>query len=145
MAQGMRKAPAAVTAAVLRNTAFFYDQTFIFTSLNEVQTPTIQIQADAHFVVVATMYDTNQAGASFGGGLVQIQDVSGQRLLSKNQIPFDTIFGTGQRPFVWPFTHIFRANGGIQLTATNLFNGAQTVRLVFAGYKVPVGSVNLVA
>ncbi len=134
-------------AAVIKNSAFFYDILFTFTAVGQQLQDIIRIQSDAHFVCVSSQYDSADAQPSTllqGGGTIQLQDSSGQRFLSVNQVPFSTIFGTGQRPFVWPFTHIFRANGGIVLTATNqaaLVAGVHRYRFVFAGYKIPPASV----
>ena len=139
-------APQRTMARVLRNSFFEYAQNFIFVA-NENQQATIAIQSDAHFICVMTMYDTSAgAGASggtvlaAGGSLIQIADTAAQRFLSNVQVPVSALFGTAQRPFVWPFTHLFRANGGINISITGTTGAAQTVRLVFAGYKIPVGS-----
>lgn len=150
----MRKAQRLVRAGVLRNSYFTYDITFDFTvAPPSTLTDTVRIQSDAHFICVMTMYDNQdfaappvQTAAALGGALVQMQDTAGQRLLSVNQVPINSIFGTGQRPFVWPYTHLFRANGGILINIQNflaLVAGHSRYRLVFGGYKIPVGSVNL--
>jgi hypothetical protein len=150
----MRKSfePVVALSGVLKNSFFQYAATFVFAG-NEVLNQTIQIQSDAHFIIVTTQYDTNIAanggfpvgvGAQFGGSLVLLTDTSGQRFLGSQAIPASTLFGTAQRPYVWPFTHLFRANGGIQIQATGIVAALpQTVRYVFSGYKIPVGSVQL--
>jgi hypothetical protein len=135
---------------ISRNAFFQYSQRFVFVG-NETQQQTIQIQADSHFLCMATLYDTNSlvvapfavgTGAQFGGSLVQLTDVAGQRLLSNNPLPASTLFGSAQRPFVWPFSHLFRANGGITLSVTGInAASAQTMHYVFAGFKLPIGSV----
>jgi hypothetical protein len=151
MAREMRKAVRLVRAGVLRNSFFTYDITFPFTAAPpSTLTDTVRIQSDAHFICVMSMYDSQDTAqiqnTVLGGALVQMQDTAGQRLLSTNPVPINTIFGTGQRPFVWPYTHLFRANGGILINIQNfaaLVGGNQRYRLVFGGYKIPVGSVNL--
>jgi hypothetical protein len=135
---------------ITRDAFFQYSQRFVFVG-NETQQATIQIQADAHFICIDSTYDTNIAAAggfgagvasAFGGSLVQLTDVSSQRLLSNNPLPASTLFGTAQRPFVWPFSHLFRANGGITLNVTGITAvTAQTMHFVFSGFKVPIGSV----
>lgn len=134
---------------ITRDAFFQYAANFTFVG-NENQQQAIPIQADAHFICVMTVYDSNIAAvggfgagvnAQFGGTLVQITDGS-QRLLSNIAVPASTLFGTAQRPFVWPFTHLFRANAPITISATGIVAAtAQTVRYVFAGFKVPVGSL----
>jgi hypothetical protein len=132
---------------ITRNVFFQYVQNFTFVGV-ETQQATIQIQADAHFLCMMTAYDTSLAAAGgfgagtasqFGGTLVALTDASGGRFLSTGPMPASTLFGTAQRPFVWPYTHMFRANGGITIQATGVIAAAQTVRYVFSGFKLPIG------
>jgi hypothetical protein len=128
---------------VVFNDMFQYAVNFTFVGNENLQT-TIPIQADADFLCMLTTYDTNVAagvaGAAFGGSLVQITDLASNRALSNIPVPASSLFGTAQRPFWWPFTHLFRRNGGIVVSATGIAAAtAQTVRYVFAGYKQPPG------
>lgn len=117
----------------------------------ETLTTTIPIQSDANFLCVHTMYDTGVAGATAstsvtllnGGIVVTLTDGATQRALSNIPVPADAIFGTGQRPYMWPLTHLFRANTpiGIQVTGQAAAVIGLTMRLIFGGFKVPVGSV----
>jgi hypothetical protein len=134
--------------SIVRNSFFTYVQNITFTA-NETQSFTIQIQTDAHFMLVsaaATASTLPGAGGAAitqpeGGSLYQLRDSSGQRLLSSAPVALNNLFGTAQRPFVLPYTHIFRAGGGIGIDATGNTGAAQTVRLAFHGFKVPIGSV----
>lgn len=131
--------------SIVRNSFFTYVQNITFTA-NETQSFTIQIQTDAHFMLVTTAATFQTAAAAAianpdGGSLYQLRDSSGQRLLSSGPVALNNLFGTAQRPFVLPYTHIFRAGGGIGIDATGATGAAQTVRLAFHGYKVPIGSV----
>jgi hypothetical protein len=144
--EGQGIAPQRTMSRVLKNSFFEYGQNFTFVA-NENQQATIAVQSDAHFICVMTMYDTSAgAGASggtvlaAGGATVQLSDTAAQRFLSSIAVPISALFGSAERPFVWPFTHLFRANGGINISITGTTGAAQTVRLVFAGYKIPVGS-----
>lgn len=147
-----------VLGAIWRDSFFQYASTnFLFGGAGtDTFNATIQIQTDAHFLCVMSMYDNNLivpgtgalTGVGFpvavnGGALIQLTDVSAQRQLQSAQVPINTLFGTAQRPYVWPFTHAFRAGGGIGINMTGagatVANG--TIRLVFAGFKVPVGLV----
>lgn len=131
--------------SIVRNSFFTYHQTFTFTA-SQTLSNTIQIQTDAHFLLVfTTVAAQTSAGAALtrpdGGSLVQLRDASGQRLLSSAPVPASNLFGTAQRPFVLPYTHIFRAGGGITIEATDTTAAAQVAYYDFHGYKVPIGSV----
>jgi hypothetical protein len=142
---------------ITRDSFFQYAVTFgvaptVFTVGTETFNVTIPIQSDAHFICVMTEYDNSlqaatanngAAGIVGGGAVVLLTDTSAQRQLASQQVPVNTLFGTAQRPYVWPFTHLFRANGGIgvQITGTAVAGAGQIIRLVFAGFKVPIGAV----
>jgi hypothetical protein len=118
---------------------------FVFVA-NENQQQQIQIQYDSHFLWVHAMYDstanTGQIGSggatvANGGSLVQITDGKGPWQLSNGFVPVSNLFGTAQRPYVLPWTHVFIANSFIGVSLTGTTGAAQTVRLVFGGYKIP--------
>lgn len=130
---------------IIRDSFFINAINFTFVG-NENLQGVIQIQSDAHFLCVMTMFDTNVAagvaGAAFGGTLVQITDGASAQQLSNIILPVTALFGTAQRPYWWPLTHLFRASGFIGISATGVAGAtAQTVRYCFGGYKVPKGSV----
>jgi len=132
--------------AIVRNSFFTYVQNFTFVA-NETQTNTIQIQSDAHFLLVETSFISQLAGGGApafqdGGSMIQLRDAAGQRLLSSATVPATSLFGTAQRPFILPFTHIFRAGGGITIEATGTTGAAHTSRYAFHGFKVPIGNVD---
>lgn len=119
---------------------------------------TIPVQSDAHFMCVETLYDVALTAVpavaavaigvvpqlASGGFLVQWTDGGNQRALQNIQIPISTACGTAQRPFVWPFTHVFKANTSIQGIVTGAGAAAvanTTARIVFAGFKVPIKSM----
>lgn len=112
---------------------------------------TIPIQSDANFLCVHTLYDPGIVDADTdprftllqGGVLVTITDGATQRALSNIPIPVNCLFGQATMPYMWPLTHLFRANTpiGIQVTGTAAAMINITVRLIFGGFKVPVGSV----
>lgn len=117
----------------------------------ETLTGTIPIQNDANFLCVMGMYETGVATATNstrvtllnGGVLVQLTDGATQRALSNIPVPADTIFGSGERPYMWPLTHIFKANTPI--TFQVIGQGAAviglTFRFVLGGFKVPIKTV----
>jgi hypothetical protein len=146
-----------ILGAIWRDSFFQYaSNALTFAAGTENFQQTIQIQTDAHFLCVMTMYDNTLivpgtgalTGAGFpvcinGGAVIQLTDASAQRALQSAQVPINTIFGTAQRPYVWPFTHAFRAGGGISfsITGAGATVAGQVIRLVFAGFKIPVGKV----
>ncbi|MGH9181296.1 MAG: hypothetical protein ACRDY5_06235 [Acidimicrobiales bacterium] len=133
---------------VLIDEFFEYIATVTFTA-SQNQILNIPIQADAHFLCVSSYMNSNAAtgagtfaGACVnrGGSLVQLTDGGTQRALSSAQVPANTLFGSAQRPFIWPFRKIFRANTSITLNVTDTTAGAQVVDYVFGGFKIPIGS-----
>lgn len=109
------------------------------------------VQNDSAFAICATTYlTTSQADAAiaefqpFGSGLttglvpviVQLTDTGSGRILSDARIPIDSLFGTAQRPFWWPHYKILDPSSSFQASLQNLSATAQTLRLVFHGYKI---------
>lgn len=149
--------PGGSLGQITRDAFFQYAITFgvaplLFTVGTESFQLTVPIQSDAHFICVMSEYDNSLAAATNnnglagligGGALVLLTDASAQRQLASAAVPVNTLFGTAQRPFVWPFTHLFRANGGItvNITGTSVAGAGQVVRLIFSGFKIPIGSV----
>ncbi len=131
---------------------------FTFTLGNENFQVAIPIQSDADFLCTSTAY-TNSAEVgnmaagtatpyvrvSNGGAVIQLTDGSSQRFLSSGQVPLNSLFGDGRLPHVWEYTHLFRANGSIVINITGMAAAApfagQVIRLVFSGFKVPVGVI----
>ncbi len=134
---------------IVRDSFFINAVNFTLAGAENLQN-SIQIQSDAHFLCVMTMYDTNVAagvaGAAFGGSLIQLTDGATAQQLSNIQVAASTLFGTAQRPYWWPLTHLFRASGFIGISITGIAAAtAQTVRLSFGGYKVPKNAIDLAA
>jgi len=146
---------------ILFDSYFQYAINFVYTTGLEALTGTIPIQSDAHFMCVETAYDvaltavpaiaaTNlgpgmsaASQAGLGGTLVQLTDGGTQRAMSNIAVPASTLFGTAQRPFVWPFTHVFKANTSIGVLSTGVsaaLMALTTVRYVFCGFKIPKDS-----
>jgi hypothetical protein len=149
--------PGGSLGQITRDSFFEYTITFgvtpnVFTVGTESFNLTIPVQSDAHFICVMSMYDNSlqvntnaqQLPNLIGGGAtVLLTDTSAQRQLASAPIPLNSLFGTAQRPYIWPFTHLFRANGGIGvlITGTAATNAGAVIRLTFGGFKVPIGSV----
>ena len=139
---------------VTRDIFFQYSVTITFgIAGTENFTPVIPIQNDADFICVQTM-NSNSAeigvaaanvGFSYinvlhGGALVQFIDGSSQRFLQNIQVPLNSVAGSAREPYIWPFTHKFRANGFIGLNVTGIGAAmiAANLRITFGGFKVPV-------
>ncbi len=109
------------------------------------------IQNDAHFLCVLTTYTNSlvlaAAGAlpptiAQGGAFIQLTDGRTQKPLSNAQVPTDTLFGSAREPFVWPIPHVFAANSPLQAVVTGIgaAMASATIRYVFSGYKIPLGT-----
>lgn len=131
---------------ILFDEGFSYIQTVDFTG-SDNQIKNIPIQADAHFVVVATYMNCSVASGAGtfagacvnrGGSVVQLTDGGNQRQLSNAQIPANCLFGTAYDPYVWPLRKLFKANTSITLNVTDVTGGVQKTDYVFAGFKVPL-------
>jgi hypothetical protein len=160
MAQRTVSSPPMLNARGLGNILwdeyFKYSITFTFTTGAENFQQVIPIQSDAHFIAMASSYTNSHevgttAGAGIGypyvniwngGAVVQITDGGNQHFLSNIQVPVNCLFGTGQLPHVWEFTHLFRANTPLAINITGMGAAApfagQVIQLVFYGMKIPL-------
>lgn len=141
---------------------FQYSITFLgasFVTGLEILTGTIAIQSDADFICVHSMYETGVSASGLaaapapptlinGGILVKITDGATNRDLTNliGGVPATSLFGSAQRPYMWPLTHRFRANTPITFQVTG--QGAAptgaaglTFRLTLGGFKVPLGTI----
>lgn len=107
------------------------------------ETDTVQIQADADFILQKLTYHTDLAGALaidsdrvIPNVSVQLTDTGSNRQLFFNPVPIPSIFGTGQLPFILPNPRLFRKTSVIQVDFTS-FEAAATpnIQLAFIGYK----------
>ena len=140
---------------ILWDEFFKYSITFTFTTGAENFQQVIPIQSDAHFICMSTAYtNSHEVGNAVattstpyvniwnGGAVVQITDGGNQHFLSNIQVPVNVLFGTGQLPHIWEFTHMFRANTPLAINITGMGAAApfagQVIQLVFLGMKVPL-------
>lgn len=106
-------------------------------------TDTIQIQADADFILQKLTYQADNAAAQEDAStrvlpnvLVQITDTGSSRRLFFEPVPVTSVFGTGELPFILPNPRLFRKTGVIQIDFTSFEAAATpTVRLSFIGYR----------
>ena len=141
---------------ILRDDVFWYTPAnpFTFTAANENFQGVIPIQSDAHFVCTATMYTNSvevgnivattavdRLRVNNGGAVIVITDGGSQRFLSSAPVPVSSIFGNAELPYIWPLTHLFKANTSINVSITGTLGAGQVIRLIFAGFKIPRGAL----
>jgi hypothetical protein len=140
---------------ILFDEFFTYSIVLTWTTGAENLQQVIPIQSDAHFVCMVSTYTNshevgNMAATTStpyvniwnGGAVVQLTDGGNQHFLSNIQVPVNSIFGTGQLPFIWPLTHLFRANTPLAINITGMGAAApfagQVIQLNFHGMKIPL-------
>ena len=134
------------TGAIIAEDFFQYAIVFAFVTGLENFNTVIPVQSDAHFVCTSTMFDstlvapyaTAVVAGGNGGALIQLIDGATTRALSNIQVPINTLFGTAREPYIWPKQHTFKANAPIGINITGTSGAAMTIRLTFAGIKIPV-------
>jgi hypothetical protein len=104
----------------------------------------INIQADADFVIEKLTYAADIAGAVVNVSTYPAPNVlvmllssgSGQNLF-QNPVPLTSIFGTGTLPFILPYPRILPANSQLQVILTSV-EAASTplLTLNFIGRKI---------
>lgn len=92
-------------------------------------TANIQIENDSYFKWIKATYsawtNTVSVGRTRGTriipiALVEITDSGSGRRLQSSPIPVDSVFGTGEFPFILPLPRIFLPRSTITLEVTNL-------------------------
>jgi hypothetical protein len=124
-----------------------------FTAANETQTTALVIQSDADFVCVHSVYDSGRAAQAAGtvpnfllngGALIKLTDGATQRDLTNvtGGVPATCLFGSAERPYYWPITHLFKANTPIQWQVQGQgLIAASVVRFVLGGFKIPINTL----
>lgn len=106
------------------------DSAFALTHTSFVFTTT----ADAG---VAQPFGTGAAATDFVPFLVLLTTTGSGRQLMDGQVPIDSLFGTGTRPYYWPTPLFLDPASTFSADVQNLDTAnARRLRLVFAGYKV---------
>jgi hypothetical protein len=108
------------------------------------QTPFINIQSDADFVIEKLSYAADIAGAVANIGNTPVPNVnvlltstgSGSNLMNV-AVPLSSLFGDGRLPFILPYPRVLPANSQLQITLTS-FEAASTpfITLNFIGRKM---------
>lgn len=105
---------------------------------------TIQIEADADFILQKLTYQADLAGVAQTDATrvipnvsVILTDTGSGRQLMNTAIPITSIFGTGRVPFILPNPRLFMRNSVLQVAFTSFEAAATpTIRLAFIGYKI---------
>lgn len=133
-----------ISAGGLRLRDFFvYECKTLAIAVGGNTTDTIQIQADADFILQKLTYQADQAGATQTISTtvvpnvdVQVTDTGSNRQLFFEPIPIPAIFGSGQLPFIVPNPRLFRKTSVIQVNFTSREAAiTPNIRLAFIGYK----------
>lgn len=104
----------------------------------------INIQADADFLILNQTYDANTANAARNAGTIVIPNIdvllidtgSGYQLMDQ-AVPVNTIFGTGEFPYVLPQPKLMPAKSTLQVLVSNFDAAAgYNLQLVFSGVKL---------
>lgn len=123
---------------------YVYQEDFTSLANGATATGTINIQADSDFVVQKLTYFADIALAAQTDSsrivplaTVQITDSGSGRNLMESPSPINSVFGTGELPFILPTPKLFLARTTITMDITN-FSTSSTynIRLSFIGYKV---------
>lgn len=127
-----------------RRDFFVYEAQATTLATGGVQTDTIQIQADAHFIWQKAAFQADLAGVALDAQtrvlpnvLIQITDTGSNRQLFFGPIPIVNIFGQGDLPFILPNPRLFMKTSTIQIDFTSFEAvSTPTIRLSFIGYKL---------
>lgn len=116
------------------------------------------VQSDAAFAITETKVLVTSTASPplsttlfqpFGTGvdsaflpfLVQLTDQGAGRSLSNLQVPMDSIFGIGARPYCWPTPKVLDQNSTMSAAVQNLTATDFNIRMIFSGFKI-FGQVN---
>ena len=119
-----------------------------FTPLAASNTATDQFitQGDSGFAIVKTTFvissDVNVFVANisdtpkFAPQVVMLSDSGSGRDLANTPVPINSLFGNGERPFIWSKPKVLDPNSTLTARIQNLVATAFNVRLSFHGFKI---------
>lgn len=99
----------------VRGSFFCYPLDITFTALNQTLNYAISLMSNAYFELYYLNHDTAQGGDY----RLQVTDGSTGRSMFDTATPINNAAGTGQRPYIYPVTQVFRAKGSINVQVTN--------------------------
>lgn len=125
---------------------YVYEAESLALASGGISQDTINIEADADFVWTKGTFQADIAAATqtdstrvIPNVTVQIKDTGSARTFFNAPIPIQSVFGTGEIPFILPVSQRMRLNTTFVVDFVN-FDIAATynIRLAFIGYKVYV-------
>ncbi len=123
---------------------FTYEEDFTGLVAGNSATGNISIQADSDFVLQKLTYQADIGGVAQtdSGRIIPnvtlvITDTGSGRQLMESAVPIQSLFGSGELPFILPTPRVFLSRSTIALVVAN-FDAAVTynIRLSFIGYKL---------
>ncbi len=125
---------------------FTYNINFLPLAASNNATDQFITQADSGFAIVKTCFviasnvDVFVANISdtpkFAPILVTLSDSGAGRNLSNSPVAINSLFGTGERPFIWARPKVLDPNSTFVAQVQNLVATAFNVRLAFQGFKI---------
>ena len=125
----------------------FYSYTFVVDSIAAAGTSlaSINIQANAHFIVDRSTYMADVGGAAQTDAnrvlpLIDVfmTDTGSGRNLQNSNIALSSVAGTGKLPFIWPQQRLLMASSTVTCQFFNLSNATTyaNVKFTLFGYQV---------
>ncbi len=120
--------------------SFIYAQTWLPIAASGTESKNIQVESDSDFWVLAataTVRDTTNAiTLANWPATVQIRDSASGSFCFSDAVNFDSVFGTGQWPYLFPAPRKIQRSGTLSITLQNLEATARNVRIELHGFKV---------
>lgn len=120
--------------------SFVYPATWIPIAASATEAKNIQVESDSDFWILAmtaTVRDTTNAiTLAQWPGTVQVRDGGSGSFWFGDAVNFDSVFGTGQFPFVLPAPRKVPRSGTLAIELKNLEATARNIRVEFHGFKV---------
>lgn len=131
---------------------FTFNINFLPLGVSLTATDNFITQADSGFAIVKTVFtiastvDVFVANISdapkYTPQVITLSDSGSGRDLSNSPVAITSIFGTGERPFIWSRAKILDPNSTFTARIQNLVATAFNIRLAFHGFKI-FGNVSL--
>lgn len=117
---------------------FAYNVEFNTLGSDATATRNFAVEASVDFVIRYTMQQTETGGAvvAIPRVLAQLRDPGAGRTLMNAPTALGNIFGSGQRPFIWPEPRVVKGGGNFASILTDFSSAANRINLCYAGFKI---------